>query len=62
MICGSHIDEYVTATNMKDRVGDSITRTIKAKKANIVSPAKKLALCSRGPKVEAYTSWHQDLS
>ncbi len=37
-ICGNQIPEYVTATNMRDSVGDRITRTMKVKKINIVSP------------------------
>jgi hypothetical protein len=41
IICGSQIEEYVTATNIIDRVGESITRTISVKKMKRVISGSK---------------------
>lgn len=41
MICGSQIEEYVIATNIIDRVGESITRTISVKKMKRVISGRK---------------------
>jgi hypothetical protein len=39
-ICGSHIIEYVAATNINERTGDKMTRTMSVRKMKSVTPGK----------------------
>jgi hypothetical protein len=39
-ICGSHINEYETATNIIERVGERMTRTMNVRKTNNITPDK----------------------
>lgn len=61
-ICGNHINEYETATNTIERVGERMTRIMNVRKMNRITPGKLKSVRRKhgrrfGRKHESYITW-----